>query len=383
MINDEKTTMEDKLKALLTKRNFGILAAVVILGLGLGYFFGNQQDKPKEEKAVAVKTMTVGKDGDEGKVNYAGVVRGRYETNMSFQVGGQLLSRNIKAGDRVAAGQVLMVIDARDILQKANQGDAAVTQAKAQLDLASANLSRYQQLYAEHAIAAAVLDQYQTAYDAAAATYNQAVAQSVQGHNALGYTNLTAPADGVITAVQAEAGQVVAAGQQVLTFVRGDSWEIEINVPEDQLALMPVGKDVDVTFWALQGVKVRGIVREVAAMADSASRTYKVRVAVPEPPAGMSLGMTANVTAAGENTRTEAGKITQLPLTAVYQTGDTPSVWLVKKDNTVTLQPVQVVSFGKNDVNVTGLKDGDVVVTAGVQKLREGLAVRVMEASEP
>ena len=101
MSNLENTNIEDRLKSLFTKRNLGILAAVIVLGLGVGYFFGHQQDKPKEEKAVAVKTMTVGKAGDEGQVNYAGVVRGRYETNMSFQVSGQLLSRNVKAGDRV------------------------------------------------------------------------------------------------------------------------------------------------------------------------------------------------------------------------------------------------------------------------------------------
>jgi len=325
-----------------------------------------------QEKAPLAKTMQVGAVGQESAGTYAGTVRGRYETNMSFQVGGQIISRNVQAGSRVQPGDVLMVIDAKDVVQKANQGDAAVGQARAQLDLAQKNLSRYSQLYDENAVAASVLDQYQANYDAAFASYQNALAQAAQGHNAVGYTNLTAGAAGVVSSVNAEEGQVVAAGQTVLTLVQTDELEIEINVPENQLASVPVGKEVTVKFWALSG-STPGVVREVSPMADSAARTYRVRVSVPNPPEGMELGMTASVSVADEAADTD-GYI--VPLSAIYQTGDTPQVWVVGSDDTVSLKDVTVENFDSNNVRVHGLDAGDVIVTAGVHRLTEGQTVR-------
>ena len=178
----------------------------------------------KKEEAAArppmVKYQRVSESTAESASSYAGTVRGRYETNLAFQVGGQILSRNVQLGDRVAAGQVLMTIDPKDVAQKANQGDAAVQSAEAQLALAEANYARYQQLYAADAVSAMVLDQYRTSYEAALAAYNNAAAQAAQAQNALSYTQLTATGDGVISAVNAEAGQVVAAGTPVMSLVQ-------------------------------------------------------------------------------------------------------------------------------------------------------------------
>ena len=297
---------------------------------------------------------------------YAGTVRGRYETNLAFQVGGQILARNVQEGSRVRAGDTLMVINAKDVVQQSNAGDAQVAQARAQLDLAQRNLARYSELYQEDAVAASVLDQYQANYDAAFATYQQALATAAQGHNALGYTNLTAGADGVISKIDAEEGQVVAAGQTVMTLVQTDELEVEIAVPENHIEDVAVGTPVKVSFWALSQ-EVDGTVREVAPMADSTSRTYKVRVSVPNPPEGMQLGMTASVAIRHDDA---------LPLSAIYQTGDSPEVWVVTDDDTATLKSVAVENFGDNTVLVHGLAPTDVVVTAGVHKLREGQAVR-------
>lgn len=334
-------------------------------------------------KAPLVKTQQAGAGASADARTYAGTVRGRYETNMSFQVGGQILARNVEVGSRVNAGDVLMVINARDVVQQANAGDAGVASAKAQLDLAQSNLSRYSQLYAESAVSAAVLDQYQTSYDAAFAAYQSALAQAAQGHNALGYTNLVAGASGVVSAINVEEGQVVAAGQTVLTLVQAGELEVEINVPESRVAELSVGAPVTVNFWALKGAS-SGTVREIAPMADAATRTYRVRVSVPQPPAGLELGMTASVTvdaggaAAGADGASAPGAI--LPLSAIYQTGDTPRVWVVGDDNRVTLKSVEVADFGDNTVRVTGLSPTDLVVIAGVHKLSEGQEVRTDSA---
>ena len=332
-------------------------------------------------KAPLVKTQQVGSGSLTDGSSYAGTVRGRYETNMSFQTGGQIISRNVQVGSPVRAGDVLMSIDSRDVVQKSNQGDAQVASARAQLDLAQRNLSRYSQLYQENAVASSTLDQYQANYDAAFASYQNALAQAAQGHNAMGYTNLTAGANGVISAILAEEGQVVAAGQTVLTLVQTNELEVEIYVPENRVADVAVGAPVWVSFWAT-GDRADGVVREIAPMADSASRTYRIRISLPNPPAGMQLGMTANVSfaAAADTAADTASDAAVLPLAAIYQNGDEPQVWVVGEDKKVSLKTVRVEAFGDNRVLVHGLDAADLVVTAGVHKLHEGETVRTEAA---
>lgn len=325
------------------------------------------------DKPVLVKTQQAGLGSNAANGSYSGTVKGRHETNMSFQVGGQILARNVQVGSRVRAGDVLMVIDARDVLQQANQGDAQVASARAQLELAEKNLERYTQLYQENAVSRSTLDQYQTNYDAAFATYRSALAQQKQGHNSLGYTNLTAGANGVVSAISAEEGQVVAAGQTVLTLVQTGEMEVEIDVPESKVAELSLGLPVSVNFWALKG-RADGTIREISPMADATTRTYRVRVSLPEPPEGMQLGMTANVSIKGAEDSTAGGAI--LPLAAIFQEGDTPQVWVVGEDNKLTAKAVTVENLGDDRVQVTGLSASDLVVTAGVHKLHEGQTVR-------
>lgn len=354
-------------------RNMTIGAALLLSAV---IFSGCGKEAAPEPKLPLVRTQTVSVGSAAQSAEYSGSVHGRYEKNMAFQVGGQIIERSVQLGDRVSAGSVMMRIDPKDVAQKTTAADAQAEAAGAQLALAETNLARYRQLYAKAAIAAAVLDQYQTAYDAALAAYQAAAAQATEAHNALSYTELVADADGVVSGLSAEVGQVVAAGQTVLTFVESGEMEVEINVPENRLPIMSVGKNVEVSFWAMGDAKTRGIVREIAPMADPATRTYKVRVSIPNPPAGMALGMTASVNVTGEKAGGAATTAAALPLSAIYQTGGKPCVWLVK-DGKVTLHEISVESFDANDAVVRGLSAGDVVVTAGVHKLHEGEEVRL------
>ena len=352
--------------------NYKLLAVTAVsVALLMG---GCGSQEKAADKPLLVKTQQAGVGMAAQNGAYAGTVKGRYETNMSFQVGGQIIARNVQVGSRVRAGDVLMVIDGRDVIQQSNQGDAQVASARAQLDLAKRNLSRYTQLFYENAVSRATLDQYQANYDAAFATYRSALAQQAQGHNALGYTNLTSGANGVVSSIVAEEGQVVGAGQTVLTLVQTGELEVEIDVPENRVGELSLGMPVSVNFWALQG-RADGTVREIAPMADPATRTYRVRIALPEPPEGMQLGMTAHVTVKGQAAETADG-VTVLPLAALLQDGETPKVWVVGDDHQVSLKPVVVEAFGDNEVQVTGLAATDVVVVAGVHKLRAGQTVR-------
>ncbi len=346
----------------------GILPLILMTGCGA--------EKVEQPPPPMVKTIVASQAGKIVEDNYSAVVKGRYESNLAFQTGGRILSRDVQKGSFVYAGDILMTIDSRDAVQQLNASEAQVAKAQSQLDLAKTNLDRYTALYNENAIAAATLDQYRTNYENAVASYNAAVAQAEQTKNNLNYTNLTANANGVISAVNAEIGQVVSAGQTVLTLVQTDELEVEIDVPENHLADVVEGKTADVTFWAVNG-RAQGVVREIAPMADETARTYRVRLSLINPPQNIQLGMTAEVTLTATNNVANA---CILPLSAIYQTGNSAQVWIVTKNNKVTLKNVCVEKFSGNEVLVQGLSPQDKVITAGIHKLREGQEVRTAEA---
>ena len=347
----------------MLKKNF--LSGVIVASLLL---IGCSKEDTQAPKPPLVKVQQVEAANAAQEENYSGVVRGRYETNLSFQVGGKIISRDVQTGSRVRAGDVLMTLDPKDIVEQARSAEAQVASTRAQLQLAKANLDRYAELFKSEAIAAAVLDQYQTQYDAAQAAYDAAVAQAQQTRNALDYTTLTANADGVISDIQAEVGQVVAAGQSVLTLVQAGELEVVASIPENKISAVQIGQRVSITFWAT-GNEITGTVREIAPMADSAARTFTVKISIPDT-SNIQLGMTANVI-----TRETSASAIVLPMTAIYQTGDAAQVWIVEGGK-VMLKAVEVTAFDDNSVQVRGLKAGDVVVVAGVNKLRDGQEVR-------
>ena len=325
-----------------------------------------------KEETPFVRSQIIKLDTSGQTASYAGEVRGRYETQLSFQVSGKIMKRNVELGSTVKPGDVLMEIDAKDIAQTVNISSAQVASAQSQLSLAQTNLERYRNLYEQGAASRMQLDQYQNAYEVALAAVRQATAQYTQGANQLGYSTLVADSDGVIANVNAEAGQIVSAGQPVVTIVKNGEREIEINVPENRIDEMRNSQQVRVGFWALPGVAAEGKVREISPVADKVTRTYKVRISLLTPPDNINLGMTANVTVAGPTGQ----QAVYIPLAAVYQTGDTPNVWIIK-DGIVSLRPIKAGAFGDGKIQVLeGLQDGDLIVTAGVQKLREGQKVR-------
>ncbi|WP_396147104.1 efflux RND transporter periplasmic adaptor subunit [Anaerospora sp.] len=334
---------------------------------------GCARTEPVKEEAPLVRTQKMQLNGNGQSSGYPGEVRGRYETQLAFQVSGKISKRNVELGSVVNAGDVLMEIDAKDIQQTVNITSAQMASAESQLNLAQSNLERYRKLFEQGAVSRAQLDQYENAYEVAAAAVRQTAAQYTQGANQLGYSALVADSTGVIAAVNAEAGQVVSAGQVVLTLVKDGEREIEISIPENRIEDLHNAQQIRVTFWALPDVIVEGKVREISPVADKITRTYKARISLQNPPAGVNLGMTANVAIASAGSR----QAVYIPLAAIYQTGDTPGVWVVANE-TVSLRPVKVGAFGDGQIQVLeGLQDGDVIVTAGVQKLREGQKVRL------
>ena len=350
--------------------------ATAIIGLGIiGGVILKDHNKPvaAAEEIAIVRTAVIGTTKNTQEYTYSGEVRGRYESQLAFQVNGRITNRNVQLGSHVSAGDALMQIDAKDVVQTVNSNSAQVYSAESQLQLAESNLNRYRELLEGGAISQSQYDQYANAYNVAVAGVRQASAQYEQGTNQLDYTLLKANKSGIVSSISAEIGQVVSAGQIIATVVQDGDREVEISVPENRIEELRQAKDIKVTFWALANKMIAGNVREIAPMADPTTRTFKVRISLLNPPPEMKLGMTASVTVVSNN----IPQITTIPLTAIYQTGDTPTVWVVT-DDILTLRPIKLGNFiNETSIEVLeGLQQGDCIVTKGVHKLKAGQKVQ-------
>lgn len=363
-------------KIKLTKTHYIIIAVLVVLFLAwrIGTVLFVHTTTAKE--VPLVRTVTIGETSTDGTYTYPGEVRGHYESSLAFQVAGKIISRNVNLGDSVSAGQVLLTIDPKDVNEAVNARVAAVASAQANYKLASDNYNRYQTLFSRGAVSQMIRDQYKTQYESATANLNSAQAQLTAAQNQLQYTQLIADHSGTIASISGEVGQVVAAGTPIVTLIQDGNREVQFFVPENRLGQVKPGQEAVVTFWALNDIKVPGHVTEISPMADSTTRTYKVRLAIDNMPAEAKLGMTAKVTldTGSENTFV-------IPSSAIYQTGDEPKVWVIQ-DKKAHLVPIKVGGYEGSNIKIaSGLKQGDIVVTGGINKLAEGLDVRLEEGS--
>ena len=386
--------MKELMQNPLYQKRLALAAVLLAVGLGSYALYNNIAHKPQTAKLVPiVRTYTVGTAAATAAATYPGEVRGRYESQLAFQVAGKINARMVNVGDSVRAGQVLLALDPKDVNQSVEATADQLASARASYKLAADNAARYSSLYAQGAVSEAVRDQYQTQLEAASAALRQAQAQANVSSNQLGYTQLVSDTDGVVTALNAEVGQVVAAGTPIATVVRSGEREVHISVPEG--ASLSVGQKAQISFWALPGVEAAGFVREIASMADPVTRTYKVCVAVPDLPAAAKLGMTAKVSLAPEQRAAVSGAAKgdatateptspdfTIPAQALYQVNGKTQVWVVR-DNKAQLVEVKVNGYSGNEVLIEqGLSRGDKVITAGLAKLVPHQEVRLEEGGE-
>ena len=241
---------------------------------------------PLDAPVRSVKVLTIGVGTLQSSAEFAGEVRARVESRLGFRVAGKLSQRPVQLGEHVKAGQLLAQLDPQDYRLAADAARAQLAVAASNRDQAAADFKRFKELRDQNFISGAEFERRTTALKAAQAQYDQAQAQlSAQGHQA-DYTRLTADVSGVITAVEAEPGQVLAAGSPVVRIAQDGPRDVVFSVPEDRVAAVKVGSKVAVRVWAAN-TALQGIVREVAASADPVTRTFLVKVALSgEAPAG-------------------------------------------------------------------------------------------------
>lgn len=328
---------------------------------------------PAVEDVRPVRTLTVAPHAASAVAEFAGEVRPRVETRAGFQVGGRIIRREVEIGQAVKRDAPLATIDARDYRLAAEASEAARTSAQVERDQQRADYRRFVDLQARGFISQAELDRRKASLDAAEARYAQTAATARASGNQAGYATLRAPHDAVVTAIDAEVGQVVAAGQSVVRLARTGEKEVLIGIPEQQLAALDAASRITVHLWA-GGPPLRGTMRERSPVADAATRTFPARIALQDPPPTVALGMTATVTFALPLPR----PVIAVPLQALVVDAGATHVWRYDPGSgTVRRTRIGVGNVAGNEVVVTdGLAAGDVIVVAGAHQLQEGQKVR-------
>ena len=332
------------------------------------------------EPIRSVKVITVGVQPVVATLEYAAEVRARVESGLGFRVGGKVMERLVESGERVKAGQILAKLDPQDLKLAADTARAQTAAARTNRDLAAADFKRYQTLKEQNFISGAELERRESTLKAAQAQLDAAQSQLSAQSNQAGYATLVADASGVVTAVLAEAGQVVAPGAPVVQLARDGARDVVFAVPEDKVAALRVGGEVAVRPWA-GGALQTAVVREVAASADAVTRTFSIKAALPAA-SGLALGSTVSVMPAG--VQHTGDMVIKLPTTALRQERQSTVVWVLDPVNmTVNLQPIQIASADGNDVVVaSGLTPGMQVVTAGVHVLIPGQKVNIYQQNQ-
>jgi len=330
---------------------------------------------PAEPAARPVLVVLPASAVDSGASAFAGEIRAREESTLAFQVGGQLLRRDVDAGAHVRRGQVLAEIAPDDLRLQQQSAQAQVASAEAEYARVRTDRDRYAALVDRQLISRSQMDAQDAAYTAAQAQLRAARAQADVAGNQAGYTQLRAPRDGVIASREAEAGQVVAAGQTIFTLAGDDGREVAIALPESRIGQFAIGQPAQIELWNRPGVRVPGTVREIAAAADPQARTFAARVAIAgEAVEGLELGQSARVYLAAATADTAL----QVPLTAIQPGKDGgKAVWVVDRATGVLRAvPVETGAYGARSVPVlSGLAADALVVAAGGHLLREGQRV--------
>jgi RND family efflux transporter MFP subunit len=335
--------------------------------------------EPPPPEIRPVRVMTVMKLAAGQTVSLTGTVQAQTEINYAFRIDGRMVERPVRVGDTLRPGQLLARLDASNEESALASARAQLAGAQAQAVEARNNFNRQKELLAQRFISQAAFDQIAANAQSADAAVVSARSQVELAQNRVSYTRLVADAPGTVAAVGAEAGEVVPAGRMVVQAARKAGIDAVFDVPAQVKDRAPSNPEITVALTTDASVTAKGRVREVSPRADPVTGTFKVRIGLIDPPAGLRLGSTVTGTM-----RMETAAAIEIPGSALVRAGAQSAVWLVDpKTQTVAQRPIRVAGHDAERVVVAeGLEAGDVIVTAGVQALHSGQKVRALGAAK-
>lgn len=320
--------------------------------------------------------------GGEQSRTFSGVSKAGIETNLSFKVGGTINRLNVKDGDQIRAGQLIAVLDDTDYNLQLDQTKANLTQAEVQMQNAKSTYDRMSKLYETGSVSVNDYEQAKTTYESANAGVSSARKQVQLAEQRVNYTRLRAPIAGRVANLNAEINENIMPGFTIITLTSGSDIEVTVGIPEAFIAMVHEGDVVEVEISSIAGRNLSGVISEVSYIVGSSSTTYPVTIKLENSSEDIRPGMTANVTF---NLTSGNEKETILvPPVAVGEENDENFVYVVKiiRGDTATVHK-RIVSVGEltgGGFEITeGLKDSEIVVTAGISKLTEGLTVKLLK----
>ncbi len=338
-------------------------------------FMGCDKKPPQTAQVRPVRTVTVEAGVDAETVSLTGQVRAKDQVSLAFRLDGHMIKRLVNVGDVLKAGEIVAQLDPQDQQNALRTAQANLASAEAVLTQARLTFGRQQQLLAGGWTPRAKFDEAQQALLGAEAQVDGARAQVGIAQDQLDYTGLYADALGVVTATGAEPGKAVRAGQMIVSVARQGGRDAVFDVSEQLIRTGPRDPVVQIALTNDPSLRATGRVREASPQADPATRTYRVKVGIIDPPLAMQLGTTVT-----GSIKLAAPFGLQVPPGALTEADGRPAVWVVDaKSRTVSLRNVDISRYDPADVVVSqGLETGDIVVTAGVQTLHSGQQVRLL-----
>ncbi|MEJ5020030.1 efflux RND transporter periplasmic adaptor subunit [Ochrobactrum vermis] len=347
-----------------------LLGAAVVLSA-----CGKEEEKQTDADVVRPVLYMVVEPKPVTQTGFAGTIEPRYSTDLAFRVLGRIINRPVQVGDLVKKDEMVAMVDPSNLDLAVQSAKADLASAEAQFANASASEERQRILLKGNNVSQADYDAARQARDSAEAGLEKARAGLKKAQDQRSYAVLRPDYDGVISATDAEVGQVVAAGQTVMTVARPDIREAVLDIPDSMTQYFVQGTSFNVQLQADPTVTGQGTVREVAPQADAQTRTRRVRIALENPPEGFRLGATIRAAMAAP----EQNLVT-MPIQALLDENGKTSIWIIDPHKqTVSLHDVQVTERHGNSFVAGGVDIGSYVAIAGVNELKEGQQVRLNE----
>ncbi|UVL24183.1 efflux RND transporter periplasmic adaptor subunit [Pseudomonas donghuensis] len=351
--------------------------SIVCLG-GLLVLTGCGEQKAAEAELPRVGVQRVEPSDFAASVTLTGDVQARVQTDLSFRVGGKIISRSVDVGDHIKANQVLARLDPKDLQTSVDSAKAEVFAEQARVTQTAAAFVRQQKLLPKGYTSQSEYDSAEAALRSSQSALKAAQAQLANAREQLSYTALVAEADGVITERQAEVGQVVQATVPIFSLARDGDRDAVFNVYESLLVAPPSEHAITVRLVDNPKIQTLGYVREITPTVSAQSGTVQVKVALKNVPAGMELGSPVSATADAQGRPS-----IELPWSALTKDLHDPAVWVIGEGHKVSLQKVKVIRYLTGKVVVgEGLKGGETVVVAGGQLLNPGMQVQVAPTTD-
>jgi RND family efflux transporter MFP subunit len=339
-----------------------------------------EQSAPPAPPIRSVRAVAVERRVISEPVVLTGQIRPRDEVSLAFRIDGKLVDRTVAPGDRITVGRLVARLDSQNEQNALQGADADIAAAQAALVQAEKLEGRQADLLKRNITSRAVYDQALQQLQTAQAQLDSAQARRRTSESRLKYTELQTEVGGIVTSKGAEPGEFVRAGQMIVKVAREDNKDAVFEVPA-QLALsrrIPLDPLIQVALVDNPNIKTTGRIREVSPQADPVTRLFLVKVGLDSPPPEFYFGVTVSGAIS-----LDTSPIMTLPLTAIIESDGKPSVWVVEPvSNTVALRAVEILRYDPSAVIVSsGLRDGEVVVTAGVNVLHPGQKVKLLSGA--